>query len=147
MQLTHYTDYSLRVLIFLSLQKDGQRVTIGDIATHFAIPRTHLMKVVQRLGQLGYVQTLRGKGGGLRLGMSAGAIRLGAVVRDMEARLDIIDCAQPPCPLNNQCLLKSLLDEAAEAFLTVLDGYTLADLRTQPKRLQNLLRWHPPAAD
>lgn len=145
MQLTHYTDYSLRVLIFLGLQKDGQRVTINDIATHFAIPRTHLMKVVQRLGQLGYVHTLRGKGGGLSLGMPAESIRLGAVVRDMEARLDIIDCTEPPCPLDGKCRLKSILDQATGAFLAVLDEYTLADLRTQPRRLHSLLQWHPSA--
>lgn len=143
MQLTHYTDYSLRVLIFLTLQEDERLVTINEIAEHFSIARNHLIKVVQRLGQLGYVQTVRGKGGGIRIGKAPAEIGIGAVVRDMEANLEIIDCSKPPCPLTGHCELKGILDEASQAFLTVLDRYTLAELKRQPQQIQQLLDWPP----
>lgn len=141
MQLTHYTDYSLRVLIYLTLQEDDRLVTINEIAEHFSIARNHLIKVVQRLGQLGYVQTVRGKGGGIRLGKPPKAIGIGAVVRDMEANLEIIDCGKPPCPLAGNCDLKGILDEASQAFFAVLNRYTLADLQQQPQQIQQLLHW------
>ena len=102
MQLTHYTDNSLRVLIFLGMQHPGKLVTVNDIAGHFGIPRNHLVKVVHRLGQLGYVETIRGKGGGLRLGRAVSDICIGTVVRDMEPSLEIIDCDRPPCPLTGR---------------------------------------------
>jgi len=140
MQLTRYTDYSLRVLLYLGMQEDARRVTVSDIAEHFAIARNHLVKVVHRLGQLGYVTTIRGKGGGMVLGRDAGDIRLGAVVRDMEAKLEIIDCNKPPCPLNSGCRLKGILNQAGRAFLDVLDQYTLADLLDQPQQLRALLQ-------
>ena len=146
MQLTHYTDYSLRVLIFLTLQKDDRLVTINEIAEHFSIARNHLIKVVQRLGQLGYVQTVRGKGGGIRIGMAPEKIVIGAVVRDMEANLQIIDCSKPPCPLGGNCELKGILDEAIQAFLDVLSRYTLADLKKESHQIEKLLRWSPQPA-
>jgi len=142
MQLTHYTDYSLRVLIFLSLQDGAQRVTISDIAGHFKIPRNHLVKVVHKLGILNYINTTRGKNGGICLGKAAGEIRIGEVVRHMENRLDIVDCDSPsPCPIKSNCLLKSILHEASNAFLKVLDQYTIADLQQKPDQLKSLLQW------
>lgn len=142
MQLTHYTDYGLRVLIFLSLQEDEQRVTITDIAEHFDIPRNHLVKVVHRLGILNYLHTTRGKKGGIRLGQAADQIRIGDVVRQMETKLDIVNCQTPsPCPIKTQCQLKPILQEAADAFLNVLDQYTIADLQQSPNQLKSLLQW------
>jgi len=142
MQLTHYTDYSLRVLIFLSLQKNEQRVTISNIAEHFQIPRNHLVKVVHKLGQLNYINTTRGKNGGICLEMLASQIRIGDVVRSMEARLDVVDCNSPaPCPIKPNCRLKSILQQAGDAFLEVLDNYTIADLQQKPAELINLLQW------
>jgi len=142
MQLTHYTDYSLRVLIFLSLQEDGQRITITDIAEHFAIPRNHLVKVVHRLGQLNYIDTTRGKNGGIRLAQPADQIGIGEVVRQMEATLDIVNCQSPsPCPIRSECQLKSILDLAADAFLDVLDQYTITDLNQKSAQLRKLLHW------
>ena len=143
MQLTHYTDYSLRVLIFLSLENEQRLVTINEIAEHFSIARNHLIKVVQRLGQLGYIITVRGKGGGIRLGKAAQDILIGQVVKDMEANLEVIDCSKPPCPLHGNCQLKGLLDEAQEAFLAVLNKHTLAELTQQPEQIQTLLDWPP----
>jgi Rrf2 family nitric oxide-sensitive transcriptional repressor len=142
MQLTHYTDYSLRVLIFLSLQEDEQRITITNIAEHFTIPRNHLVKVVHRLGVLKYIDTTRGKNGGIRLAKPADQISIGKVVRQMEATLDIVNCQSPsPCPIRSGCNLKSILNHAANAFLDVLDQYTIADLNQQPGRLRKLLSW------
>jgi len=144
MQLTHYTDYSLRVLIFLSLQEAGRRVTISDIAEHFQIPRNHLVKVVHKLGQINYIATSRGKNGGICLERPAGQIRIGDVVRQMEARLDVVDCNSPsPCPIKPNCQLKSILQQAGDAFLNVLDGYTIADLQQKPEQLKTLLDWQP----
>ena len=139
MQLTRYTDYSLRVLIYVALREGGVQATINEICDHFGMPRNHLIKVVQRLGQLGYLRTQRGKGGGLRLGKPAGEIVVGDVVRAMEPNLDIVDCTSPDCPLTGGCRLRSVLDEAMEAFMDVLAGYTLADLIMQPAHLRALL--------
>ncbi|HCA26966.1 MAG TPA: BadM/Rrf2 family transcriptional regulator [Betaproteobacteria bacterium] len=140
MQLTRHTDFALRTLIFLSLKEGGALATIGEIAECFAIPRNHLVKVVHRLGRLGYIQTFRGKGGGVRLGRVPGAVRLGAVVRAMEATLDIVDCQQSVCPLATECRLKMMLNEARNAFIAALDQYTLADLQQQPAALRAVLR-------
>jgi Rrf2 family nitric oxide-sensitive transcriptional repressor len=141
MQLTHYTDYSLRVLLYLSLQ-DEERVTISDIAERFQIPRNHLVKVVHHLGKLNYIHTTRGKKGGLKLAMPADEISIGTIVREMETRLDIMDCNAPStCPILPLCRLKHVLHEACDAFLQVLDGYTVADLQQAPEDLKNLLCW------
>ncbi|MCW8935587.1 MAG: Rrf2 family transcriptional regulator [Gammaproteobacteria bacterium] len=143
MQLTHYTDYSLRVLIFLSLQDDEQRITITDIAEHFSIPRNHLVKVVHKLGVLKYIHTTRGKNGGIRIAKPASQIVIGSVVRQMEANLDIVNCQMPsPCPIQSGCKLKSILNLATQAFLDVLDQYTIADLNQKPEQLKQLLQWN-----
>jgi len=143
MQLTHYTDYGLRVLIFLSIQKDERRVTISEISKHFKIPRNHLVKVVHRLGQLKYIHSTRGKNGGIVLGQSADAIKIGDVVRQMESKLDVVNCESPsPCPIKPNCQLKSILNEAGDAFLKVLDQYTIADLQQAPEQLKVLLSWN-----
>jgi Rrf2 family nitric oxide-sensitive transcriptional repressor len=140
MQLTRYTDYSLRVLIFLAIQPPERRSTINEIAERFEISRNHLVKIVHRLGQLGYVHTIRGKGGGLCIGAEPGEINLGAVVRDTEATLDVINCTDPYCPVAPACRLKGVLNEARDAFLAVLDRYTLADLIHNRAQLASLLR-------
>lgn len=143
MKLTRQTDYSLRVLIFLALQDDGQLVTISQITEHFEIPRNHLVKIVHRLGQMGFVRTVRGKGGGMQLGRAAPMIGIGEVVRDVEPTLEVVNCLEPRCPLVPVCFLKGVLGEARDAFLEVLDRYTLADLVRNPHSLQTLLHWHP----
>ena len=140
MQLTRYTDYSLRVLIFLSLQKDEQRITITDIATHFYIPRNHLVKVVHKLGLLNYVHTTRGKNGGVRLGAPADKIRIGDIVQKMENTLDIVNCDAPsPCPLTPDCKLKSILYKATDAFIITLNQYTIADLQQSPDQFVSFI--------
>lgn len=127
MQLTRYTDYGLRILIYLGLHP-GQRVTVMEIAEAFRANRHHLLKVVQRLGALGFIHTLRGKGGGLMLAGAPEHINVGQVVRGMEGTLDVINCGQPACPILSSCRLRTAMNEARDAFLKVLDGYTLACL-------------------
>jgi Rrf2 family nitric oxide-sensitive transcriptional repressor len=132
-RLTRYSDYSLRVLIFLAA-KGGELATIPEIANAFGISRGHLMKVVQLLGQLGYVETLRGRGGGLTLGMAADEIRVGQVLRQTEGSFDLVDCfatetvTAHACKITAACKLRGMLGEALHAFLHVLDQYTLADI-------------------
>ena len=127
MYLTRHTDYALRVLMYAGARQ-GRRVTITEVAEVYDISRNHLVKVVNTLGRLGYLQTSRGKGGGIRLGLPPEEIGVGRVVRHMEEQLEIIDCAGSECPILGPCRLSGVLDEALEAFLAVLDRYTLAYL-------------------
>lgn len=117
MQLTRHTDFSLRVLIYLSLNKPEELVTINEISDHFEILKNHLTKVVNHLAQKGYLETVRGKNGGLRLARHPAEIKLGDVVRSMEMNLDVVDCSKPLCPLINNCKLKRILNEAKQSFL------------------------------
>jgi Rrf2 family nitric oxide-sensitive transcriptional repressor len=129
-QLTRYSDYSLRVLIYLALDPE-RLVTIEDIARSYDISKAHLMKVVHQLGLRGYVETMRGRGGGLRLARSPEEIRIGEVVRSTEENMDLVECfdsASSRCAIEPTCGLRSVLHEALAAFLAVLDRYTLADI-------------------
>lgn len=140
MRLTLHTDYSLRVLMFAAL-KGETLSTIAEIAEHFDISRTHLMKVVNALGRAGYLDTVRGKKGGFRLAKKPSQIKVGAVVRDLEEDLAIVGCMQQSdyCPIEDACVLRRALGEAMAAFLAVLDRYTLADLVKPRKSLVRLL--------
>jgi len=147
MHLTRYSDYSLRVLIFLGI-KGKALATIPEIAEAYGISRGHLMKVVNTLGQLGYVETLRGRGGGLKLGMAPEKIGVGQVLRQTEESFALVDCfsadkaSERHCAITPTCKLRGILAEALQAFLRVLDQYTLADIiegRAAPlKRLLQL---------
>jgi Rrf2 family nitric oxide-sensitive transcriptional repressor len=140
MRLTLHTDYSLRVLLFAALKGEALS-TIAEIAEHFEISRTHLMKVVNALGRAGYLDTVRGKKGGFRLAKKPSQIKVGAVVRDLEEDLAIVGCMQQKnyCPIEGACILRGALGEAMAAFLAVLDRYTLADLVKPRKPLARLL--------
>ncbi|HUW49938.1 MAG TPA: Rrf2 family transcriptional regulator [Sulfuricella sp.] len=130
MHLTRYTDYSLRVLLYLGSRQD-KLATIGEIAAHYGISRNHLMKVVHQLGANGYIDTLRGKGGGIKLARPPERIGVGDVVRSMEENMAIVECFAPEtcaCILAPGCTLKDALGEATQSFLATLDLYTLADL-------------------
>ncbi|TDO15229.1 MULTISPECIES: Rrf2 family transcriptional regulator [Halomonas] len=129
MHLTRFTDYSLRVLIFLAT-KGEQRSTITEIAERFDISRNHLMKVVQDLNHHGYITAIRGKNGGLLLKRAPQTIILGELVRDTERDLKLVECFDDdsPCIITPACRLSPVLAEALAAFLAVLDRYTLADL-------------------
>jgi Rrf2 family transcriptional regulator, nitric oxide-sensitive transcriptional repressor len=142
MQLTQYTDYALRTLIALGLNAGG-KLTVTDIAGAYGISRNHLVKVVARLAESGYVETLRGKGGGMRLARAPREIGLGAVVRDMEAELGVVECLTEEgghCVIAPACKLKGLLQQATDAFLETLDQHTLEDVLRQPQPVARLLR-------
>jgi Rrf2 family transcriptional regulator, nitric oxide-sensitive transcriptional repressor len=130
MQITNYTDYALRVLIYIAKSPTGQ-TTITEIADFFNISRNHLVKVVHQLGHKGYVKTTRGKGGGLALQRPPETINIGDVVRNMENHFNWVECIDPTqqhCRLLPNCGLKYLFARAGNAYLEVLDSATLADL-------------------
>ncbi len=129
MQLTSFTDYGLRALMRLAGEPD-RTFTTDEIAIEFGISRHHLIKIVRRLGQAGYVTTRRGAGGGFRLARSAEAITVGEVVRALEARFPLVECFRSDggaCVLTPKCRLKRNLAAAREAFFRELDGATLAE--------------------
>jgi len=141
MRLTAYTDFSLRVLIYLALNPD-RRPTIAEIAGRYGISRAHLMKVVYQLGLKGYVGTVRGKGGGLTLAKRSDRITVGEIVRQMEPDMAVVACFDaeaPPCAIAPACRLKGKLAEARAAFLKVLDDCTLAEVVGNKPALELLL--------
>ncbi len=125
MQLTQQTDLGLRLLIVLARSEDAA-LSVASFAEDQHLSYHHMAKVVQALGRAGYVDTVRGRAGGVRLALPAASIRIGDVVRDLEPRLQAADCNN--CRLNGRCGLTGLLAEAMTAFLTTLDRQTLADV-------------------
>ena len=140
MRLTGFTDYSLRVLMYVGTKGD-ELSTIDEIAEAYGISRNHLMKVVYRLGKLGYLETIRGKTGGMRLLPAPGDINIGRLVRETEETLGLVECMQErgECCIQPACSLQGILNESLNAFLAVLDKYTLADLLRPRQRLKKLL--------
>ncbi len=141
MHITQHTDYALRVLIYLGACPE-RLVTVKEVSERFEISRSHLMKIVNRLVTDGFVDGLRGKGGGLRLGRPAEEIVVGDVVRRMEPGFDLVDCfrADGTCLLAPGCRLKSAFSTALQAFLVSLDGVTLADLILERPHLRGVLK-------
>jgi len=141
MQVTQFTDYAIRTLVYLGDQGD-RRSTVDEIAAHMQVSASHLTKVVHRLGRLGVVETLRGRRGGLRLRLAPAEISLGWLFRQMEDNLALADCFQPTgcdCPLAGKCRMTGFLQEALKAFLAVLDRYTLSDLLLEPGLLRGVV--------
>lgn len=140
MKLTTYTDYTLRTLMYLAVNGD-RSTTIAEIANAYGISEAHLMKIVHQLGAAGDIKTTRGRNGGIRLAQSAADIKLGTVVRRTEADMDLVPCFDDNrlCAISGVCVLKRVLDDALNAFLAVLDRYTLADLTTPSRGLAALL--------
>lgn len=148
MRLTTFTDYTLRVLIYLSLRK-GELVTIADIATAYHISENHLMKVVHTLSQRGDIETIRGKGGGMRLARRPEEINVGQTIRAAEGENGLLACmdGESSCCIQGACALISILHEAQDALYSVLERYTLADLVTGETSLRNILMHsHAPSA-
>ena len=128
MQLTRFADLGLRVLMYLMHEQRGTPVTNAEIASQFQVPHNHVIKVVNKLGKLGWVDAQRGRGGGLSLRVPASSLQLGKVLRALESPLPLVDCDKPPCVLRQRCSLKNALDAAQKAFYDSLDAHTLADL-------------------
>jgi len=141
-QLTSYTDYAFRVLIALACVAP-EKLTAGEISESYGISLNHLLKVVQQLAELGYVETTRGKSGGIRLLAEPTELTLGTIVRQMEPELGVVSClrkGEHPCAIVPACRLKSILSEATAQFLVGLDAYTLADITKGKPRVMRLLK-------
>jgi Rrf2 family nitric oxide-sensitive transcriptional repressor len=141
MRLTVYSDYALRVLMYLAV-KQGGLATIAEIAASYDISENHLMKVAHQLGVAGYVETVRGRGGGLRLARPVETIGLADVVRTTEPDMAIVSCFKPvdaPCAIRPCCVLRHALEKARDAVMAVREEYTLGDLVKPRTRLAGLL--------
>ena len=141
MKLTTFTDYALRVLMYLATRPE-ERATIAQIATAFQVSENHLVKVVHFLGKQGWLNNVRGKGGGLELGMAPEQIVIGRVVRATEGTDELVHCfsgVDGDCCIAPECLLRDVLGEAAHAFYAVLDRHTLADLVANKPALARIL--------
>jgi len=146
MQLTQFSDYALRTLIYLALRRD-RLSTIEEIAAAYKISESHLTKVVHRLGKLGVAETQRGRHGGLRLGREPQDINIGWLFRQTEENLALVECfdvAHNTCPIAPVCGLSIALSEALKAFMSVLDRYSLADVTHNPRDLMPFLGIDPP---
>ena len=142
-RLTVYTDYSLRTLLYLALRDSDYLATIQEIADTYNISKNHLMKVTYDLGKLGYIETIRGRGGGIRLAVDPSSITIGQVVRQTEDDFNIVECfnhEQNLCIISPACKLKHILYDAMQAYLNVLDQYTLADVAQNKDELLELLK-------
>ncbi|MFP4125168.1 MAG: Rrf2 family transcriptional regulator [Alphaproteobacteria bacterium] len=146
MQLTHFTNYAMRTLMYCALRR-GALCRVRDIANAYGVSEHHLMKVVQVLGHIGAIESVRGRGGGIRLAREPHEIVVGDVVRATEGKLHLVECfheATSTCPLAPACRFRQALHRALEAFFLVLDGYTVADLVVTPGPLVELLRLEAP---
>lgn len=142
MHLTTFSDYSMRVMMYLGLQH-GQLVNISDIAQAYKISENHLTKVVHYLARSGYVETVRGKGGGLRLARDPDTVNIGEMIRNTEGDTGLLPCLETDsaCCIQPSCKLMGMLREAQTALFKVLDKYTLADLLSQEEPLARILMY------
>lgn len=139
MRLTRFTDYAVRVMLYLAAHED-RLCSIAEIAKSYGISQNHLMKVVSDLAGAGYVQSLRGRGGGIRLARAATDINIGQMVRHTEGKVDLVGCGE--CALAPACGMVCVFREAVERFFATLERYSLADIVTQgnPGRLREILQ-------
>ena len=141
MRLNVQSDYALRLLMHLAVNGD-ELTTIAEVAKRFGVSRTHLMKIAQALGKHGFIETVRGRTGGLRLAHRPDQITIGNVVRKMESDMALVEClpgGNGCCIIAPACRLTGIMKEALEAFLAVLDGYSLADLTMNNAHLSKIL--------
>jgi Rrf2 family nitric oxide-sensitive transcriptional repressor len=127
MQLTRFTDYALRALLYVGRQR-GRVCTMSEIAAYYRISPEHMRKVTHRMARCGYLDARRGRGGGVVLRDDPGRIRIGDVVMAMEEDMTLVDCEAIDCMLSPHCSLKAALDHAGRAFIAALNEVTLADL-------------------
>ncbi|WP_078596632.1 Rrf2 family transcriptional regulator [Evansella clarkii] len=142
MQLTIYTDYTLRVLMYLGAKPEGSRSNIKEIAEFYNISSNHLGKVVYEMGKLGLIETVRGRNGGITLAKDPADIIIGKVVRHTENPINLVECfdaEKNACRISSACRLKGILNEALNAYLKVLDSYTLRDVLVNKDVLYGLI--------
>lgn len=145
MQLTYYTDYSLRVLMYLAVNSD-RMINISEIAQRYGISRNHLVKVVHNLARGGFIKSYRGKGGGIELARNPAKINIGEVARYTEGPpkpVECFDAERNRCVIASACGLAGVLEEACDNFFATLDRYTLADLLKRRPRLAKILAVAP----
>jgi len=128
-QLTSFTDYGLRALIYMASLPEGQMTSISEVTEVYGVSRNHMVKIINQLSRAGYVAAVRGKNGGIRLGKPAQSIRVG----------DVVNCSSAFCHITPACRLKQALSTAVQSFLKELDNYTLADLVEENQPLYKLL--------
>lgn len=143
MNLTSYSDYALRIFLYLGARPDHPPVTIQEISEAFGISQHHIGKVAYDLSKAGYLETVRGRSGGVRLAKAPEDINLGSVLRITEGNFHLVECFNEPfsaCRIEPACRLKHVLKEALDAYLHVMDSYTLADVLTNAESLRRLLK-------
>ncbi|MCC4265683.1 nitric oxide-sensing transcriptional repressor NsrR [Oceanimonas baumannii] len=138
MKLTTYTDFGLRALMYLATLPERELTSVARVSALYDVSRNHMVKVINQLAREGYIHALRGKNGGIRLAREPKDINIGKVIRLLENNLKGIDCGSPACHLVPACRLKNALAEAMEAFLQVMEGYTLADLTSNRSELMTI---------
>lgn len=143
MQLTSFTDYGLRALIYMATLPQGKQTNITEVTDTYGVSRNHMVKIINQLSRAGFVAATRGKNGGIRLGMDPEKIVIGDVVRRMEP-LQLVNCDE--CVITPSCRLRKALHDAVQLFLKELDKYTLADLVKDNDSLYQLLLSEPPVA-
>lgn len=141
MQLTRFSDYALRLLMYVARADGSRPITIAEVGQQFEISHHHLVKVAARLSKLGWVTATRGRHGGLELGPQAQQLTIGTILRELEGHKPVIDCDNPPCALNGNCRLRRALDDAEQAFYGALDTVTLADV-TGNQTAESIIRLH-----
>ena len=137
MKLSLFSDYALRILMFAAIK--GASFRVDEVTAAYGISRNHVAKVIHTLAQLGYLETRRGRGGGIQLARPAAEIHIGKLVRQTEDQPVIVECFDPAtntCPISGSCLLKGVLAEAVNAFYATLDRHTLQDLVSGPQRIR-----------
>lgn len=138
MQLTSFTDYGLRALIYMASLPEGRMTSISEVTDVYGVSRNHMVKIINQLSRAGYVTAVRGKMAAFASGKPASAIRIGDVVRELEP-LSLVNCSSEFCHITPACRLKQALSKAVQSFLTELDNYTLADLVEENQPLYKLL--------
>ncbi|UVO07617.1 nitric oxide-sensing transcriptional repressor NsrR [Pectobacterium polonicum] len=138
MQLTSFTDYGLRALIYMASLPSGKMTSISEVTEVYGVSRNHMVKIINQLSRAGLVMAVRGKNGGIRLGKPAETIRIGDVVRELEP-LTLVNCNHEFCHITPTCRLKQVLQQAVQNFLHELDQYTLADMVKENPPLYKLL--------
>jgi Rrf2 family nitric oxide-sensitive transcriptional repressor len=128
MQLTRFSDFGLRLLMYLTQHDRATPITVGEIAEQFEVPHNHLVKVANKLGKMGLVTAIRGRNGGLMLAQPAASIKLGDTLRGLEGDAGLVNCVEPPCVLKGQCLLSGVLRDGLNAFYDRMNEVTLADV-------------------
>jgi Rrf2 family nitric oxide-sensitive transcriptional repressor len=145
MKLSLFTDYALRILMFAAIK--GESFRVDEVTAAYGISRNHVAKVIHTLAQLGYLETRRGRGGGIQLARPAGEIHIGKLVRQTEDQPVIVECFDPAtntCPISGSCLLKGVLAQAVNAFYATLDRHTLQELVSGPQRIRMSKMLMPP---